>query len=54
MTTLLVVLLLLLIAAFMMMGAVVAAAASQAVEATNDLDEVSELSRMQFIRMAMK
>jgi hypothetical protein len=42
MTTLLVVLLLLLIAPFMMMGAVVAAA-SPAVEATNDLDEVSEL-----------
>jgi hypothetical protein len=42
MTTLLVVLLLLLIAAFMMMGAVVAAA-SPALEATNDLDEVSEL-----------
>jgi hypothetical protein len=41
MTTLLVVLLLL-IAAFMMMGAVVAAA-SPALEATNDLDEVSEL-----------
>jgi hypothetical protein len=41
MTTLLVVLLLL-IAAFMMMGAVVAAA-SPAVEATNDLDKVSEL-----------